>query len=389
MNLIISGPRVYTEKNILENGIVEIQDGIIKKVDSAEKNSHASEVLEFPANYHLIPGFIDLHTHGANGHDVMDATPEALAVIAKALAAEGTTAFLATTMTADVKEIEKALSVVNDFMQSPQNKIGAKILGVHLEGPFLALTKMGAQRGDKIISPDVDLLKKWEKISGDNIRLVTLAPEQKNSMAMIAYLKKQNIISSLGHTDATYAEACEAIEAGSSYATHLFNAMRGIHHREPGTVTAALLSDDVTAELVVDGFHLHPGIVKLVLKIKGKEKIVLVTDAMRAKCLADGCYDLGGQDVYVEKGSARLKDGTLAGSVLKMPSAVQNMLNYTGCELIDAVKMAAENPAKLLGVFDYKGSIAVGKDADIVVLNDSLEVVLTVCAGKIVCSVRR
>jgi N-acetylglucosamine-6-phosphate deacetylase len=382
MKLLITGPQVYTEKTILRNGAVWVQDGLIAAIGHPDDNFFTEQTLQFPANYHLIPGFIDLHTHGANGHDVMDATPAALAGICEALATEGTTSFLATTMTAEVANIEKALAAVQKYLQAPQ--AGAAILGVHLEGPFIAPSKMGAQRGENILDPDVELFKKWEKISGNALKLVTLAPEQAHALALIEYLKKQNIVSSLGHTNATYEEAQAAIVAGSAYATHLFNAMSGIHHREPGTATAALLAETVSAELIVDGFHLHPAIVQLALKLKGKEKIVLVTDAMRAKCLQDGCYDLGGQDVYVKKGRAQLADGTLAGSVLRMPSAVQNMLNFTGCELQDALKMAAENPAKILNMFHRKGSIAEKKDADLVVLNEKLEVVLTLCRGEVV-----
>jgi N-acetylglucosamine-6-phosphate deacetylase len=384
MTLLISGPKVYTENALLKNGAVVVKEGLIAAVGSGGKDFSADTQLEFPDTYHLIPGFIDLHTHGANGHDVMDATPQALAAICKSLAQEGTTAFLATTMTDEVSQIEKALAAVRDYMQAPHSVMGAVILGVHLEGPFLAASKQGAQRGDCIINPDIELIKRWEKISADALKIVTLAPEKPEGLALVKYLKSRNIISSLGHTNATFDEATAAIAAGSSYATHLFNAMSGIHQREPGTVTAALLSEAVSAELIVDGFHLHPAIVKLALAVKGKEKIVLVTDAMRAKCLQDGCYELGGQDVHVKNGRAQLVDGTLAGSVLQMPSAIRNLLNFTDCELADAVKMVAENPAKILNIFQRKGSIAENKDADLVVLNEDLKVVLTVCGGKVV-----
>ncbi len=383
MNLILKGLQVYTEQGILKQAGVHVQNGLIEKIDQASAlDVKADEVLEFPDNYHLVPGFIDCHTHGVKGFDVMDATAEALTTISQALAAEGTTAYLATTMTAEVQQIENALTAVRHHMASPANTMGAKILGVHLEGPFLAPTKMGAQRGDKIIAPDVSLMQHWQKISGDAIKLVTLAPEQPHSEDLIRYLKQHHIIPSIGHTNATYAEAMTAIEAGCCHATHLFNAMRGMHQREPGAVTAALLSDKVMAELILDGIHLHPAIVQLVLKVKGKDKIVLITDAMRAKCLQDGYYDLGGQSVQVKAGQATLADGTLAGSVLEMPSAIQNMLKFTGCELSDAIKMASENPAKALGIFQRKGSIAVKKDADLVVLDEKLRVVLTICGGK-------
>ncbi len=382
MTLIISGPQVVTEKGILNDASVVIQHGMISAINS--KPDLSKKAYHFPANYYLVPGFIDLHIHGANGSDVMDGNQEALATISKALAAEGTTSFLATTMTADTKEIEKVLRNVRDFARQQNNFTGAKILGVHLEGPFLSPKKVGAQRADKILMPNIEYIQHWQTISDNIIKLVTLAPELPNSQEFIRYLKQKNIIAAIGHTDATYAETVAAIAAGCSHATHLFNAMRGIHQREPGAVTAALLSDAVMGELIVDGVHLHPAIVELALKLKSKNNLVLVTDAMRAKCLGEGVYDLGGQTVEVKKGIAQLEDGTLAGSVLQMSTAIKNMLQFTQCTLADAVQMAAENPAKELGIFAKKGSIASGKEADLVVLDEKLNVVLTLCGGQVV-----
>jgi N-acetylglucosamine-6-phosphate deacetylase len=382
--ILISGPKIYTEQGVLTDTALLIQDGMIQSIGASPSFANREgEVLSFPSNYHVIPGLIDMHVHGANGCDVMDATPEALRTMSQALATEGTTAFLATTMTADVEHIERTLMAVRDYVKSHDTQ-GAAILGIHLEGPFVSPAKMGAQLGDNIIPPDVSLIKKWQTVSDHLIKLVTLAPEQPQGEAFIRYLTQQNIIASIGHTNATYAEAMTAITAGCSHATHLFNAMRGIHQREPGPVIAALLSDAVSVEMIVDGIHLHPAIVDFVLKTKGKEKVMLVTDAMRAKCLSDGCYDLGGQTVHVKNGQAQLADGTLAGSVLSMPSAIQNTLKFTGCSLEDTLKMASENPAKALGLFHKKGSIAEKKDADLVVLDEAFNVVLTLCRGKVV-----
>lgn len=379
-DLIISGPQVYSEQGILHNVAVVIRDGIIHSIEK----KGLKEDFCFPSSYHLIPGLIDLHVHGANNSDVMDATPSALDVISKALAAEGTTAFLATTMTASADQIEKTLSTIRNFMQKQHEIIrGAAILGVHLEGPFISVKKVGAQNAKNILLPSIEYFERWQKISGNTIKLVTLAPELQNSAELIRYLKKNKIIASIGHSDATYAETLAAIKNGCGYVTHLFNAMRGIHQREPGVVTAALLSEEVLTELIVDGVHLHPAIVRLILKLKGKEKMILVTDAMRAKCLSDGIYELGGQSVEVKQGIASLPDGTLAGSVLQMPTAIKKILDYTQCSLFDAVKMASENPAKAIGVFDKKGSIALKKDADFVVLDENLNVVLTVCGGRV------
>jgi N-acetylglucosamine-6-phosphate deacetylase len=379
MNFILSGPIINTEQGELIDTALHVKSGVISAL---EKNISTADSILFPKNYHIVPGFIDMHVHGANGHDVMDADSGALRAISHALAVEGTTGFLATTMTADIVEIDRALITVRDFMRVKGNR-GAVILGVHLEGPFLAATKMGAQRGDKIILPSIELVQHWQQLSNNVIKQVTLAPEQANAIELIQYLVHQNIIASIGHTNATYAETTAAIVAGCSHATHLFNAMRGIHQREPGTVTAALLSPEVSVELILDGVHVHPAVIELTHRLKGANKIILVTDAMRAKCLGDGCYDLGGQSVHVKNNIAQLSDGTLAGSVLTMSDALRNMMKFTGCSLMDALKMTSENPARALGIFDKKGSIAIGKDADLVVLDDSLNVVMTICGGEV------
>lgn len=371
--LIISGLNVYTSKSVLQNASVGIQDGMITDIGLSRPGHH-----NFPSNYHLIPGLIDLHVHGINGHDVMDATPDALTNISQALAKEGTTSFLATTMTASEQDIEKTLLAVRDYKGMQD---GATLLGVHLEGPFISPKKAGAQSEVHILLPNIEKIHHWQKLSENAIKLVTLAPELPASQEFIGYLKKNNIVASIGHSDASYAETIAAMHQGCDYVTHLFNAMRGIHQREPGVVTAALL-EDVWTELIVDGVHLHPAIVKLILKMKGMEKMVLVTDAMRATCLHNGVYDLGGQQVIVKENTATLSDGTLAGSVLRMPQAIKNMLQFTGCDLLDAVKMASENPAKVLGIFDKKGSIAIGKDADLVVVDEHFNVVMTICGGR-------
>jgi N-acetylglucosamine-6-phosphate deacetylase len=370
---MISGLNVYTSEGILQNAGVVIQDGMIADIVLNKPGHH-----DFSTNYHLIPGLIDLHVHGINGYDVMDATSDALTSISQTLAKEGTTSFLATTMTASELDIEKTLLAVRDY-KSVQD--GATLLGIHLEGPFISPKKAGAQCADHILLPSIEKIHHWQKISENAIKLVTLAPELPTSQEFIAYLKKNNIVASIGHSDASYAETMAAMHQGCDYVTHLFNAMRGIHQREPGIVTAALL-ENVWTELIVDGVHLHPAIVKLILKMKGMEKMVLVTDAMRATCLHNGVYDLGGQQVTVFDNTATLSDGTLAGSVLRMPQAIKNMLQFTGCELLDAVKMASENPAKVLGIFDKKGSISIGKDADLVVLDEHFNVVMTICNGR-------
>jgi len=384
-SLVIKGLTVYAERDTIERAGIIVEDGVIRKIlpDGRNKEFPDIETIQLPDTYRLIPGMIDMHVHGAAGADVMDSGIEALQTIASALAAEGTTAFLATTLTETPQRIEDALRSVREYVDLPRKAAGAEVLGVHLEGPFLSYKRTGAQRSDMMGPPDMALFKHWQDLSGGLIKLVTIAPELPNGLEFIHYLKEQGIIVSVGHTGASCEQTIAAIEGGSSHATHLFNAMAGMHHRSPGPVTALLLDDRVTAELIVDGIHVHPAIVKLAFQLKGRDRLVLITDAMRAKHLGDGSFELGGQQVTVKDGEARLANGSLAGSVLKMNVAVKNMLSYTGCGLEDAVKMTSENPAKELGIFDRKGSIAEGKDADLVVLDENYQVVLTLCRGRI------
>lgn len=380
--VIFSGMQILHEAQWLKKHAVVVEDGIIHAVIPEDMIQHHLPAHQhtFSADSYLIPGMIDLHVHGAKNCDVMDCDIKALGTITRALAAEGVTGFLATTMTAPKADIENVLRVVASFEDPKQ---GAAILGVHLEGPFIASAKMGAQNPAGIMAPDADLMRHWQKIAGGSIRLVTIAPELSGVTALIKALRDMGIVASVGHTNATYDETCSAITAGCTHATHLFNAMRGIHQREPGAVTALLLSENVSAELIVDGVHLHPAIVDLSLRMKGRDRLLLVTDAMRAKCLGDGRYDLGGQMVDVKSGKATLSDGTLAGSTLRMPQALKNIVKYTGCSLQDAVVMASRNPARVLGL-PRKGEICIGNDADLVVLNHELNVQLTMREGYVV-----
>lgn len=383
--ILLKGIQIYTEGNWIKNGYIKIKEQKIVELGRAENLSvqEEFEILDIPLPYKAVPGFIDVHIHGANGADAMDATKEALETIAQALPGEGTTSFLATTMTQEEKQIEKALVNAGAYIKDQQTPGRAEILGIHLEGPFVNPKKAGAQPIQYIIEPDLGLLKKWEQLSRQTIKLVTIAPELSGGLEMIQYLKAKGIIASIGHTDATYEEVVKAIETGAKHVTHLYNQMRGLHHREPGVAGAAFLKEELKAELIVDGVHVHPEMVKLAYRQKGKKGILLITDSMRAKCLKNGHYDLGGQDVTVQDGRAVLSDGTLAGSILKLGQGVKNMLAFTGCGLEDAVEMAAVNPAKQLNVFDRKGTISEGKDADIVILDENLDVYMTLCRGQV------
>ncbi|MDF2530087.1 MAG: N-acetylglucosamine-6-phosphate deacetylase [Gammaproteobacteria bacterium] len=383
--LIIRGPIVHGECESLPGVEVHITEGKIQAISPQSRpGKDSGRVLEFPSNYHLIPGMIDLHIHGADHADVMDASPEALATIAQALVKEGTTSFLATTMTDTSQKLIEVMSAVQQYISSP-NKAGAEIVGIHLEGPFISPSKIGAQRGDALHIPDINLFEQWQAASGKHIKLVTLAPELPQAKAFIEHLVKNGVIASLGHSNANLTEAKQGIEAGIRYATHLYNAMSGLQHNDPGAALAILLDERVLAELIVDGVHVHPEMIKFTLKAKGSQHLVLVTDAMRAKCCGEGEFELGGQPVVVKNGEARLKhNGKLAGSVLKMNQALKNMLQFSHCSMQDVIKMVSANPAKALKIFDRKGSIAVGKLADLAVLNEHYQVVATLRQGHVV-----
>ncbi len=385
-DLLISGLTVHSAQGVWPRASVSIQNGVIGEIFRDAAPQSFGEHLKFPASYHLVPGRIDMHIHGAQGVDVMDATPAALDQIRQSLAAEGVTGFLATTVTESVEKINLALQNIDNYQKNISKAVaGAEILGIHLEGPFISPRHAGAHRIELILAPDLNLFDRWQAYAGGRIKLVTVAPELTGGIELIHYLHRHGLIASIGHTDADFKTTGLAVAAGARHATHLFNAMRGFHHREPGCVGAILLNPGVLAELIADGYHCHPAALDLAFRLKGKEGLVLVTDAMRAKCCGStGPFDLGGQTVMVHEGAARLKNGVLAGSVLTMTQAVKNMLRFTPLTLDDLIYLTSINPAKALRIDEKKGTIFPGKDADLAVLDDHLEVVLTVSNGRII-----
>lgn len=382
--VLLKNMMVYAESEIIKNGYVIIHEGKIQEIGpvSLLRNEEEYEVIKLPPEFALIPGFIDIHIHGVDGADPMDATPEALSRMAEALPREGTTSFLATTITQEREAIEKALVNAGEYVVSQSLAGKAEVLGVHLEGPFINKKMAGAQPVNHIVSPETELFRKWQSLSKNTIKLVTLAPEVPGALELISYLNQSGVVSSIGHTDASYEQVKKAMQNGATQVTHLFNQMKGLHHREPGVVGAAFLHDELKAELIVDGIHVRPEIVNVAYHQKGSKGLLLITDSMRAKCLKNGTYDLGGQEVKVEDGKALLPDGTLAGSILKLGQAVKNLIDFTNCSLAESIQMAAVNPAKQLGIYDYKGSIRKGKDADLVILDENHDVVMTFCRGE-------
>jgi N-acetylglucosamine-6-phosphate deacetylase len=385
MNILLKNAVIYAEGKEICKGFIQIKDGKIGALGSIEEinMNDFDQVITLPENYKIIPGFIDLHIHGANGADTMDGTDEALELMASSLPRAGTTSFLATTITQDQALLDQALSRTGEYIKSKQVEGNAEILGIHFEGPFINPTKAGAQPSEFIIPVDIDLFEKWLEKSNETIKLVTLAPEMSTGLDMVQFLTQKGIIASIGHSDATFEEVGEAIQAGANHITHLFNQMRGLHHREPGVVGAAYLMDELMVEIIADGIHVAPDMVKLSYQQISADRLILITDAMRAKFLEDGEYDLGGQRVLVKNGKALLEDGTLAGSVLTMADAFKNILAFTNCSVIEAVQMSSFNPAKQLGILERKGSLTEGKDADLVVLDENHDVYMTFCKGQL------
>ncbi|RYL92213.1 N-acetylglucosamine-6-phosphate deacetylase [Sporolactobacillus sp. Y61] len=377
----ISGCSVYSDQEWINEGSLSFDQGKIVAVGRSADQS-GDEVLHFPSDYKCIPGMIDMHIHGANGSDTMDATHEALSTIAAALPKEATTSFLATTITQSDEAIEAAL--INAAEVIGHQKAGeAEIIGLHLEGPFISSEKAGAQPEKYIVPADIEKFDRWQEQSNHNIKEVTLAPEIEGGLELIHHLAKEHVVASIGHSNGVDEDVIKAIGAGATQVTHLYNGMRGMHHREPGVLGGALLHHNLYTELICDGKHVCQGMVNLAYKLKGSDRIILITDALRAKCLKDGVYDLGGQNVRVKDGLATLASGTIAGSVLKMNQAIKNILAFTDATLDDVIQMGAINPALQCNVFDRKGSLEIGKDADFVILDENNDLVMTVCRGKV------
>ena len=360
-------------------GDVYIENGKIKEVSTSIDRLADIQINGDRKKWMIVPGFIDVHIHGAAGFDTMDATPQALDGLASALPSEGTTSFLATTMTQSDSAISQALINASLF-QAEDNQ--AEMLGVHLEGPFISPDRAGAQPLEHISKPSISLFEKWQKQSGNRIKLVTIAPETEDGLAFIEELKETGVIASIGHSDATAEMVSKAVESGARHVTHLYNQMSPFHHREPGVVGASLLEQKLTVELIADLIHSHPLALDLAFRQKKAHRIILITDAMRAKGLQPGTYDLGGQDVQVSHNEARLVDGTLAGSVLTMEIAAKNMKSVTGCSLSELVAMTSTNAAIQLGLSN-KGRIEPGKDADLTIIDENWNVQMTICRGNI------
>ncbi len=375
MKAIINGI-ILTEQGPVENRVLLFDKQIIGIVNKDELPADA-EIIDAAGRY-IAPGLIDVHIHGYVGEDASDGSEQGVRDMAKAVLQNGVTGFLPTTMTVSWDEIETAFDIIRRLIPQSDDPAfdGSQILGCHAEGPFINPERKGAQAADHILPPDADRLLQHK----DVVRLVTMAPEMPGGMDFIRKVRgNSDIVVSIGHTSADYETAMEAIQAGASHITHLFNAMTALNHRNPGVVGAAL-SSDVNCELIADAFHVHPGLFSMLYQLK-KQRLILITDCTRAGGLPDGEYTLGGQPIFVKGIECRLADGTIAGSVLKLNDAVHNLHTHGGIPLHEAVHAASLSPALAIGIADRKGSIEKGKDADIILMDGDCRVSATFVGG--------
>jgi len=373
---LIHTAKAFTPTTEIKDAGILIREGVIEAVGPRAEMQLAKGAQEIVAtDKTAVPGFIDIHIHGAGGHDVMEGTPEAFRPITRKVAEHGTTSLLATTVTASVDETVRALERIAAFIarQHETEEPCAEILGIHVEGPFISKERRGVHLEDWIQLPSATTLSRFLKAAAGNARMMTIAPELLGAAPCIDAAREAGLVVSMGHTDANYEQARAAMARGVRSATHVFNAMRPFSHRDPGVIGAVLTSPDINAELIADGVHVDDAAMKLLLLAKGASRITLVSDGLSATGMPDGKYTLGGIEVIVSGGVCRNSAGVLAGSTLTLDRALRNIVRV-GASLPEAVRMLTLNPASLLGIEFKKGSLRCGADADILLLNDELQV---------------
>lgn len=368
---------IYCQERVLKNHFMLVENGIISHFT---QNPTAGVPIDDYGNAAIIPGLIDLHIHGREGCDVIDCKMSSIETISCSLAEHGVTGFLATTVTTDWQQTLNAMSVIGQaYTQQPS---GAQVLGGYSEGLFFSEVHKGAHNQDYFLELSQSHLEAMINAAMGSLKVVALAPEKPGANALIEYLTAQGIRVMLGHCDANYEQTQSALEHGACGGVHVFNGMRGIHHRDPGCAGAVLMNDDAFVEVIADGVHLHPTILKLIYKLKGPQKIALISDCINAGGLNDGEYKLGKMDVVVQQGVARTATGSLAGSTLTLEQAVKNMHQLGSVELREAINMASIVPAQFLNIASQVGSLAEGKHANFAILNSDFSIQATYVKGQ-------
>lgn len=379
-DVILQNCKIILRDEILDGQTVTVHEGKIAEVTGGHTAAVPESIVIDAGGRLLTPGLIDIQINGGFGFD-FTLNPESIWQVGRQLVRHGVTCFLPTIITSPIEKIQQALSIWK--AGKPQNYLGANPLGWHVEGPFLNPQKKGAHQAEYLLLPDRNIIVDWSPENG--VRLVTLAPELTGQEAMIKELTSRGVVVSLGHSNASVEQAEQAIAWGARAGTHLFNAMPELHHRQPGLTGAILANDAVYVGIIADGIHADTRMVKLAYRVKGSHRLILITDAMQALGMEPGIYKLANKDVIVENASARLQDGTLAGSILSLPNAIQNIIQYAGCSLPEAVAMTTQTPAQLLGL-TLKGSIAVDMDADLVLWDADFKTNMVIINGEIIYS---
>jgi N-acetylglucosamine-6-phosphate deacetylase len=382
--IILKNCRLYTEADGNARKDILIENGVITRVGEGGMEAAGAEVIDAGGRI-ACPGFIDVHIQGAGGADVLDATPESLNAISRACAQCGVTGFLATTVY-NVEGGNRHLEAVAEY--TDRELEGAALLGTHLEGPFISSAKKGMIQLKNICLPSAKVLADIEKLCGRTLSMMTIAPELPGSLDLIRELASAGTVASCGHTSASYGQTRDGIAAGLNHATHLFNAMPSLHHRDPGPLPALLADPNVTLQVITDGVHVHAAVVDLIYRLAGPRRIVTITDGMQALGLPDGDYVYNGIPYVAREGAARYHDGTLIGTALGLNQMAARLRRFTGCSLETAVDTVSRNPAEVLGLGKRKGRLQAGYDADIVIMDEDLKVWRTVVGGRVVYSFR-
>lgn len=370
--------QLVLENELVENAYLTVEEGRFVEISTVKPTD--GEITDY-GDAIIAPGFVDTHIHGYLGYDVMDNQIEALEKISEGLLSCGVTSWLPTTLTASVEQLNAVCQTIG---QHHSRVKGAKIQGIFLEGPYFTEKYKGAQNPAYMGDPSIEQLAEWQELANGLVKKIAIAPEREGVEAFIRYASSQGIYTALGHSDATYQQAKEAVDAGASIFVHTYNGMSGLHHREPGMVGAALNLPDVFAEIICDGHHVHPAAAQVVTTMRGKDQTVLITDCMRAGGLGDGESTLGEFAVTVSKGTARLKDtGNLAGSVLELKQAVKHVVEWGLASPVEAIQMASFTPAQSVGIDHLCGQIKVGHPADFIVLDNQLELRATYLDGEL------